>query len=314
MEFNQLESFISVVKHRSFSYAARELYITQPTVSNNIQSLEKELNTILLDRTSKTISLTDSGLKFYEFAVELINTRDKARYTILEHSARIEGEIEICASSIPEQYILPYIIKDFLNIYPKVSFTINHKDSKSIVDDILEGVQYFGIVGAKYCSEKLEYMSFYEDELILAVPDNDRYPWPAGEYLDLDILFSERFIFRKRGSGTRKLIEQSLSDKGIRLSDLDIVSFADSNEMIKKMIELGLGLSFISEISVQNEAALKLIKALRIKDMDLKRSFYFVQSKNRTLPPAVEAFKDFLTGWEYGEIIGMEGEICRQRK
>ncbi len=302
MEFNQLESFISVVKHNSFSYAAKELYTTQPSVSNNIKNLEKELNTTLLDRTSKTITLTDSGKIFYKYAVELINIRDKAKFTILEHDRKVEGEIEICASSIPEEYVLPYIIKDFLKIYPKVSFSVAHKNSKNVIDDILEGKLNFGIVGAKYYSELLEYIDFYEDELILCVPNNNKYPWYHGEYLDIDILFSEKFIFRKTGSGTRRLIEESLSDKGISLDNLNIISFIDSNEMIKKMVELGLGISFMSKIAVKNEIDLKLVKALRIKDLDLNRSFYFVHSKNRTLSPLVEAFRDFLIHWKNTKI------------
>jgi DNA-binding transcriptional LysR family regulator len=302
LEFNQLESFISVVKHNSFSYAAKELYTTQPSVSNNIKNLEKELNTTLLDRTSKTITLTDSGKIFYKYAVELINIRDKAKFTILEHDRKVEGEIEICASSIPEEYVLPYIIKDFLKIYPKVSFSVAHKNSKNVIDDILEGKLNFGIVGAKYYSELLEYIDFYEDELILCVPNNNKYPWYHGEYLDIDILFSEKFIFRKTGSGTRRLIEESLSDKGISLDNLNIISFIDSNEMIKKMVELGLGISFMSKIAVKNEIDLKLVKALRIKDLDLNRSFYFVHSKNRTLSPLVEAFRDFLIHWKNTKI------------
>ncbi|NYB75471.1 LysR family transcriptional regulator [Sedimentibacter hydroxybenzoicus DSM 7310] len=298
MEFNQLESFISVVKHNSFSYAAKELYITQPTVSNNIQNLEKELNTTLLNRTSKTINLTDSGKIFYKYAVELINIRDKAKYILSEHSNKVEGEIEITASSIPEQYILPYIIKDFLNIYPKVSFSMTHKNSKDIIDDILEGKLNFGIVGARYHSDMLEYIDFYEDELILCTPNNDNYTLSENDYLDIDALFSEKLILRKKGSGTRRLIEQKLSVMDISLDDLNIVSQIDSNEMIKKMIELGLGVSFISKIAVKNEIDLKLLKPLKIKDLELKRSFYFVYSKNRTLSPVVEAFKDFLINWK----------------
>ena len=298
MEFNQLESFINVVKYNSFSLAAKELFITQPTVSNNIQNLERELNTTLLDRTSKTIRLTDSGKIFYKYAVDIINMREKAKFSISEHSSKIEGEIEISASSIPEQYVLPYIIRDFVGIYPNVSFSVNHKISKNVVDDILDGKQNYGIVGARYYSEMLEYIDFFEDELVLGVPNNENYPWPSDECLDIDFLFSEKFIFRKLGSGTRRLIEQSLSDKGINLDDLKIISFIDSNEMIKKMIELGLGVSFISKIAVKNEVDLKKIKTLKIRDLNLKRSFYFVYSKNRTLSPVVEAFKDFLIDWK----------------
>ncbi len=299
MEFNQLESFISVVKHKSFSLAAKELYTTQPTISNNIKNLEKELNTTLLDRNSKTINLTDSGRLFYKYAVEMINTRDKAKFTILEHDCKIEGVIEICASSIPEEYVLPYVIKDFSKLYPKVSFSVSHKNSKNVIDDILEGRLNYGIVGAKYYSDLLEYIDFYEDELILCLPASGRYSCSENEYLDIKSLFSEKFIFRKPGSGTRRLIEQKLSEKGIRLDDLNIVSYIDSNEMIKKMIELELGISFISKIAVKNELELKLIMALPIKDLDLRRSFYFVHHKNRTLSPLLEAFKNFLIKWKY---------------
>ncbi|MGB4608481.1 MAG: selenium metabolism-associated LysR family transcriptional regulator [Sedimentibacter sp.] len=299
MEFNQLESFIKVVKFKSFSLAAKELYTTQPTVSNNIKNLEKELNTTLLDRNSKTISLTDSGKLFYKYAVELVNIRDKAKFAIADHDCKVEGVIEICASSIPEEYILPYVIKDFSKKYPKVLFSVTHKDSRKVIDSILEGKLNYGIVGAKYYSEVLEYIDFYEDEIVLCLPEGERNPWSDKDLLDIKTLFSEKFIFRKPGSGTRRLIEERLSEKGIDLDDLNIISYIDSNEMIKKMVELGLGISFISKIAVKNECDLKLIKTLRIKDLDLRRNFYFVYNKNRTLPPLVEAFKDFLISWKY---------------
>ncbi len=298
MEFNQLESFISVVKNNSFSYAAIELYTTQPTVSNNIKNLEKELNTTLMDRTSKTITLTDSGKIFYKYAVELINIRDKAKFTISEHSGKVEGEIEICASSIPEEYVLPYIINDFSKVYPKVSFSVTHKNSKNVIDDIIEGKLNFGIVGAKYNSELLKYIDFYEDELILCVPNNEKYTCSNNEYLDINNLYFEKFIFRKSGSGTRKLIEQKLLEKCIEVDNLNIVSYVDSNEMIKKMIELNLGISFISQIAVKNEVDLGLVKALNIKDLNLKRNFYFVHSKKRTLSPLVEAFKNYIINYK----------------
>lgn len=115
-------------------------------------------------------------------------------------------------------------------------------------------------------------------------------------------MFSEKFIFRKEGSGTRKLVEQCLSRENISLDDLNIVSLIDSNIMIKKMIELELGISFISKISIKNEIDLGLIKPLKLKEIDLKRSFYFVYNKNRTLSPVMEVFKNFLMDWSGIEI------------
>ncbi len=292
-----MESFLSVVKHKSFSKAAKELYLTQPTVSNNIQNLERELKIVLLDRKSKTVTLTDAGKEFYRYALELINTRDKAKHIMMEKSESIEGEISINASSIPEQYILPYIIKGFVKKYPKVTFTVTHKNSKDVVEEILKGKNNFGIVGAKYASEVLEYIDFFQDELVLAVPNNENYHW-ASDTVDMDSLLSSKFIFRKKGSGTRLIVEKGLSDIGIHLDNLNITSFIDSNEMIKKMIELELGISLISKIAVKNEMDLGLIKTYRIKNLELNRSFYFVYHKHRTLSPVVDEFRDFLINWK----------------
>ena len=297
MEFNQLESFLSVVKHKSFSKAAKELYLTQPTISNNIQNLEKELLTTLLDRKSKTITLTDSGKTFYKYATELINLRDTAKTNIINQNNTIEGILEISASSIPDQYVLPYIIRDFRKLYPGVSFSVTNRNSADIIDDILQGSQYFGIVGAKYSSSKLEYIAFFEDELILAVPNNENYPMDSYKSVDMDFLFSEKYIFRKEGSGTRLLAEKALAENGISLDDLNIASLIDSNKAIKKMVELELGVSFVSNISIKNEIALNLIKALKVEGLDLKRKFYFVYNKHVTLSPVVEVFKDFLIHW-----------------
>lgn len=297
MEFNQLETFVSVVKHKSFSKAATELYLTQPTISNHIQNLENELSTTLLDRKSKNITLTHSGEIIYKYAVELLNMRAQAKANVMDKLDTIQGKIDINVSSIPQQYILPYIIKDFTKEYPRVSFSVNNKSSKDIVDDIVEGRENFGIVGAKYSSRILKYIDFYEDELVLAVPNNKKYQVFTDQPVDMDILFTEHFIFRKEGSGTRRLVKQALSKKDISLDDLNIVSLIDSNIMIKKMIELELGVSFISKISIKNEIDLELIKPLIVKDLNLKRSFYFVYCKNRTLSPLVEVFRDFLINW-----------------
>lgn len=297
MEFNQLEIFVSVVKHKSFSKAAKELYLTQPTISNHIQNLEEELSTTLLDRKNKNITLTHSGDSLYKYAVELINIRDQAKTSIMDKNNQIQGQIDINASSIPQQYILPYIIKDFIKEYPKVSFSINNKNSQDIVDDIIEGRENFGIVGAKYRSRMLDYIDFYEDELVLAVHTNKSYPLLENGSVDIEILLSEKFIFRNEGSGTRRLIEQKLSQKDISLDDLTIVSLTDSNIMIKNMIEQDLGVSFISQVTLKNEIDLGLIKALKVEGLDLSRSFYFVYNKGRTLAPVVEVFKNFLYKW-----------------
>ena len=99
---------------------------------------------------------------------------------------------------------------------------------------------------------------------------------------------------REEGSGTRKILEKALADADINLSIMDIVSSVESNVTIKKMVELDMGITFMSEIAIKNEISLKLIKPLLVKGLDIRRQFYFVYSKNRYLSPLAEKFKEFL--------------------
>ncbi|HCX65590.1 MAG TPA: LysR family transcriptional regulator, partial [Eubacteriaceae bacterium] len=297
LEFNQLETFIQVVKHKSFSKAAKDLYLTQPTISNNIQNLEKQLGATLLDRSSKNISLTEAGKLLFAYAEELVNIRDQAQCAVSEYCDQMEGTIHINASSIPEQYVLPYIIQDFLVDHPKIRFSVTHKNTKELIDDILDGKESYGIVGAKHCCPTLEYIRFFEDELVVVVPCTQKYSAPNYTEIDLEMILSEPFILRKEDSGTRQIISERLLERKIKINELNIVSTIDSNEMIKKMIELGLGVSILSKMAVEKECALKQLKRYRIKNLSFKRPFYFVYHKNRTLSPKVDTFKNFLMHW-----------------
>ncbi len=123
MDFRQLETFIEVADSKSFSRAAEKLYITQPTVTNHIQNLEKELGgTLLINRSGKNISLTDAGELLYKYAINIVNYCEMAKFDLAEHKGRIQGHLSIFSSSVPRKYILPQIIKDFSMKYPNVSF------------------------------------------------------------------------------------------------------------------------------------------------------------------------------------------------
>ena len=294
MEFNQLESFINVVNLKSFSKTAEKLFLTQPTVSNNVQSLEKELGTVLINRNNKKISVTEEGELLYSYAVNMLNMRDQATCEIGKLKGRICGNLELSSSTIPQQYILPRYLKEFSMKYPDMTFTINQGDSKKVVDDVIKGYTNYGITGAVYESKQLEYIPFYEDRIVLAVSHNDRFPLDDYAEMDLELLRRENLIMREEGSGTRKILEKALEDADMNISSMNILSSVESNETIKKMVELDMGVTFMSEIAIENEIKLKLIKPLLVKGLDIRRQFYFVYSKNRYLSPLAEKFKEFL--------------------
>lgn len=289
MDFKQLEVFVSVVKHESFSKAARELFLTQPTVSAHIQNLEKELGTILVNRSNKSITLTKSGEILYDHAIYILNNCKKAIYDIKEYSGKIEGLIDIACSSVPETYILPDFMKNFSSEYPDVKFSISHYDSQYAISEILNERINFGLVGSRPSNTQIESIDLINDELVLISPLDLDINHTNG-YIDVNELYKLNFIMRKEGSGTRNLILNTLSKNNFAVDKLKILSHVESNESIKEMVRLGLGVSFVSYISVIDYLNSKKLNFYRIKDINFERKFYFIYSKKKTFTPLEDKF------------------------
>lgn len=290
MDFKQLEVFIAVSKHQSFSKAARELFLTQPTVSSHIQNLERELDTILVNRNSKNITLTKSGEILYDHAIYILNNCKKAIYDIKEYAGKIEGIIDIACSSIPETYILPDFLKSFSNNYPDVRFSISHYDSQYAISEILNERISFGLVGSKVNNPQIEYIDLIDDELVLITP-SDLNIDTENEFIDINELYDLKFIMRKEGSGTRNLILNTLEKNNFAIDKLNILAHVESNESIKEMVRLGFGVSFISYTSCIDYLYSKKINFYRIKNVNFTRKFYFIYSKKKIFSPLEDKFK-----------------------
>ena len=293
MDFKQLEVFVAVVKHQSFSKAARELFLTQPTVSAHIQNLERDLDTVLVNRSNKTITLTKSGEILYNHAIYILNNCKKAIYDIKEYSGKIEGVIDIACSSIPETYILPNFLKCFSTSYPDVKFSISHYDSQFAISEILNERISFGLVGSKCNNNQIKYIDLIDDELILIAPANLNIENDNG-HIDINELYKLTFIMRKEGSGTRNLLLNTLSDNNFAVDKLNVVAHVESNESIKEMVRLGIGVSFVSYTSAIDYINSKKLNFYRIKNIDFIRKFYFICSKKKTFTPLEDKFLNSL--------------------
>lgn len=294
MDFRQLETFVEIVNCKSFSKAAQKLYLTQPTVTSHIQNLENELGTFLLNRSGKTVTPTEAGELLYKYAIDIINMRNMAEFDLSAYKGKIQGHLEISSSSIPRHYVLPILLKHFTDKYPNVTFSLTDFDSKKAVESIIDGFTDFGIIGAKFHTPQLEYIDLIEDKLFAVVPNTAEYPWEKYKELDISFLMDKRIILREKGSGTRELLENKLKEQGLDIESLNIVAYIEDIEAIKKFIELGIGISFISERAIKKEVDMGILKPYSIKGLDLSRKFYFVFHKKRKLSPLSLTFKNFV--------------------
>ncbi|MBC2577124.1 LysR family transcriptional regulator [Peptostreptococcus russellii] len=293
MDIKQLEVFVAVAKHKSFSKAARELFLTQPTVSSHIQNLENEMQTVLLNRNNKTITLTDSGHILYNHAIVILNDCKKAVYDIKEYSGKIEGSISIVCSSVPEAHLFPSFLNKFCEKYPNITFTINHCNSNLVIPEILSERATFGIVGSKQKHPHIDYYDLINDELVLICPPDCEIENDNG-YIDIEKLRDLTFIMRKEGSGTRNVIIKKLNASPVPPSALKIRAYVESNNAIIEMVRNGLGCSFVSEISARYLIDKGELKEYRIKNHPFDRNFYFIFSKKKVFTPTEKKFIEYL--------------------
>ncbi len=292
MDFKQLETFVAIAKYKSFSNAAKHLYLTQPTISNHISALEKELKTTLINRTTKKISLTKAGKILYKYSIDILNIKDRIIFSLGEFNGTIEGQLEIAASTIPEQFFLPNLLGNFNKSYPDVKYILMKYDTKEVIEKIIRNEIDFGFVGAKLDSNNLEYVEIMEDDIILVGPNNKKFE--NIDEITFDELIQQPIIIREEGSGTRKAFEDILCNNNLEINDLNIFATIENTEAIKECVRKELGLTLISQKAVKCDIALGKLKKIDIKDISIQRKFYFVYGKNTVLSPLREAFKDYV--------------------
>ena len=292
MEFKQLEAFVNVVKYKSFSKAAEATFLTQPTVSAHVSSLEKELGVVLIDRLGREARTTKEGRLFYKYAIDILNTRDKANLALKSEKNNISGTIEIQASSIPGQYLLPKLMAGFRRDHELVNFDLEQSDSRNVISNIASQTGELGFTGY-YGNCGLAYDFLCRDKSVVITPETPKYLelWKQKSQLDIIDIADESFIWREEGSATRKTLEDKCAVKGIRIKS---VATINSIEAIKMSVAQGLGISVLSEMAADIHSENRGYLIFNIGDSTLDREFYMTYQKNVCLSPAASAFRKYV--------------------
>lgn len=293
MEFKQLEAFVAVVDYGSFSEAARRLYLTQPTISAHIRSLEDELHMKLIIRTTKKTTITSKGYQLYDSAVRMLEIRNNLLENFTGSHKRM---IDLAASTIPSSYLLPELLAAFGKTHPDVYFHSLQSDSSDSISRVLDGSVDLALVGQNTRDESCVFVPFCHDELVIATPVNEHYLSLKDQ--DIPAVFhdfiEDPIIIREKGSGTKKEMDLFLERIGVTTSSLNVIARMNDLESIKKSIVNGLGISILSARSVADLQRTKQILVFPLGESSHKRSFYIVYSKNRILKPHVKQFIQFV--------------------
>ena len=291
MEFKQLEAFVAVVDYGSFSEAARKLYLTQPTISAHVRSLEEELHTKLILRTTKKTTITTRGYQLYDSAVRMLEIRNN----LLENFTGVHKHmIDLAASTIPSSYLLPEILAAFGKTHPDIYFHSIQADSAESINRVLDGTVDLALVGQNTRDETCVFLPFCQDELVIATPITNHYLGLQNKSVTFEDFIKDPIIIREKGSGTKKEMDLFLERIGITPSDLNVIARMNDLEGIKKSIVNGLGISILSARSAIDLQKTKQILLFPLEESAHKRTFYIVYSKNRILKPHVRQFIQFV--------------------
>ena len=295
MDFKQLQSFVEVVKQNSFTKAAEILFLSQPTVSTHVQQLEAELNTRLIIRTTKSTEITPKGRELFEYALNILNLRDRMLQSCSADSQKI---VHVGASTIPSAYILPEILPAFSRQSGDVYFVIHQDDSGGIIKGLMDGLFDIGLIGMNPGEESIECVPFCEDRMVIITPVSKRFlVLQQKEDTPVRELLKEPIILREKGSGSKKSAEQFLEALGIDENDLTIAARINDQEAIKNLVSGGLGVSIISERAAENFFRSKRILKFPLEPYVNPRKLFLAYRREFIMRKEIREFIKFVKNY-----------------
>ncbi|QQZ09838.1 LysR family transcriptional regulator [Heyndrickxia vini] len=264
--------FVTVVDKGNFSRAAEELHMTQPAVSQYIQSLERSYGAKLLDRSNKFVRLNKAGEIVYYHAKEILGLYTKMQGLIDDLTNRASGPLSIGASYTFGEYVLPHLIAKLHQQFPLIKPRIKIGNTKEISELVIGHQLDVGIIEGEYKDPHLSIESFTEDMMYVVASSTHPLSMQKQE-IQISDLEKETWIIREIGSGTREATETIF--KRLSITPKDTMEFG-STQLIKETVESGLGITLLSQLAIRKEISMEVLKILPVKDTPFKRNFSIV--------------------------------------
>ena len=292
MNFQHVKSFCAIVSEGSFSRAAERLGLTQPTISAQIQSLEKGLHTRLFERSAQGISLTQSGRVFHNYALQIMELTGRAEQAMDELQGLTRGRVELGASTVPGHYVLPQALALFKAKVTGVHVSLDVSNTQEVRHGVREGRFELGMVGERVRDERLTYTPIVRDQLRVVM--RPEHPLADKECLTLEEFRRQPLIVRESGSGTRATLDHAVATQGLDPAGQAVFLELSSAEAIKTALRSVDAVAVLSEWAVKDEERMGLLHTAGLEGVDLARELYLVWRAHGYLSVASEAFVKFL--------------------
>lgn len=294
MNLQYLKAFYVTVKLDSISKAAKNLHLTQPGLSMQIQNLEKELGVTLLTRSNKGVELTEAGKVVFDYANTILSMQDNIERDLQNLKAK-KKDLLIGSCKAIGEYALPCSIYIYKQDHRDVDITYNITNSRGVMDNLSDRTINIGIIHSLMEGKKIITEKITSDRLVLVTS----LPVLKSK-ITLDELKKLPLIFREEGSGTRATIQQHLKPYNIEIEDLNIIYQLNSMEAIKTSVISGKGISFIPELTIKRELRDKVLREIEIENISMKSDFYIAYREDHQFASFESDFIDFIKSSKRG--------------
>lgn len=288
MNIRKIKIFYATATCLNMTKVARDLYISQPSVSQAIHEIEEELGVILFDRIGKRIYLTNEGEEYLKYARRILNLYEESIERLKEINNKESGKIRIGASTTIGIYILPDIIKEFVEEYKGIEISLIIENTTNIEKLILDNKIDFAFVEGHVQSEEIIVESKWRDELIFICSKN--HPWKNKSKLSVDDLEKEKFIMREVGSGTREIVESYLRDKNIKYR---VFMELGNTEAIMRSVEANLGIGCLSSRCVEERIKMGSLHGVKLIEGNIERELVLIMHKDKFINNNMREFMSF---------------------
>lgn len=285
---HQLKVFEAVARHSSFTRAAEELFLTQPTVSMQVKQLSKAVGLPLFEQVGKRLYLTDAGRELYATCREIFDKMTQFQIKVADLKGLKQGCLRLAVVTTAK-YVIPRLLGPFCQRYPGIDISLTVTNHEFVLERLAENRDDLYILSQPPEDADVSIYPFLENPLVVLAPHN--HPLAEEKNIPLKRLTEEPFIMREPGSGTRKSIQKLFDDQGLTLKvKLDL----GSNEAIKQAIAGGLGVSVLSKHTLALEGTNSQLIILDVENFPIERYWYVIYSNGKQLSVIARTFFDYL--------------------
>ena len=290
MDFKQLESFVAAVDEGSFSNAAERLQLSQSMVTIHIRNLETELGTRLLNRTTRSMELSQDGRTFYTYAKQMLRLNRDSIFA-LSRANYDENTVSVVSTPYIIRYYLAERIVAYSRLHPEVSFEFITSNHSEIHNKLKNDGTEFAFCTTKIMNSDYAVKHYEMANLVVITPDAPRFRQLAGQSFPIEMFGTEKLITR---SSTSTLQQEFLRWSKLNIPDvkLKVAASVDDTDTIKQLVCAGVGISVISEVAVREDVAAGRLLSFPLEGT-MPYHLYFVHKK-KYLTPEQAAFRDFI--------------------